>query len=44
MAAASLVERTLDCHAGMPMATRMPMIEMTIISSTSEKRARALLR
>src|SRR5437868_3841679 len=37
MAAASLVERTLACQAGMPMATRMPMIEMTIISSTSEK-------
>src|SRR5437762_2271058 len=37
IADASLAERTLDCQAGMPMATRMPMIEMTIISSTSEK-------
>src|SRR5437764_4940817 len=37
MAAASLAERTLACHAGMPMATSMPMIEMTIINSTSEK-------
>src|SRR3954454_17599350 len=36
MADASLAERTLACQAGMPMATRMPMIEMTIISSTSE--------
>src|SRR4028118_2416795 len=44
MAAAWLAERTLDCHAGMPTPTRIPIMAITIINSMSENPRSLLLR